>query len=135
MQYQYNDGGRNAAGFKGITNDCVVRAIAIAAEMDYAEVYKSINQLAKKNGESTARNGVSKKTTKQYMQKIGWRWVATMQIGQGCKVHLKADELPQGRLVVSVSKHLVAVIDGVAHDNHDPRRGGTRCVYGYWIKP
>jgi hypothetical protein len=45
---------------------------------------------------------------------------------------LKADELPAGRLIVSVSKHLVAVIDGVAHDTHDPSRGGTRCVYGYY---
>jgi hypothetical protein len=33
-----------------------------------------------------------------------------------------------GRLVVSVSGHMVAVIDGVIHDNHDCSRGGTRCV-------
>jgi hypothetical protein len=26
------------------------------------------------------------------------------------------------------------VIDGVVHDTHDPRRGGTRCVYGYYQK-
>jgi hypothetical protein len=25
------------------------------------------------------------------------------------------------------------VIDGVLHDTHDCTRGGTRCVYGYWI--
>jgi hypothetical protein len=43
-----------------------------------------------------------------------------MQIGSGCTVHLRADELPSGRLVVSVSKHLTAVIDGVIHDAHDP---------------
>lgn len=60
------------------------------------------------------------------------RRTPTMAIGSGCKVHLRADELPTGRLVVSVSKHLVAVVDGVVHDTHDPRRGGTRCVYGYW---
>lgn len=55
-----------------------------------------------------------------------------MQIGQGCKVHLRADELPQGRLVVSLSKHHSAVIDGVVHDTFDPNRDGTRCVYGYY---
>jgi hypothetical protein len=33
-----------------------------------------------------------------------------MQIGPGCTVHLRADELPSGRLVVSVSKHLIAAI-------------------------
>ncbi len=36
-----------------------------------------------------------------------------MQIGSGCTVHLRADELPSGRLVVSVSRHLTAVIDCV----------------------
>ena len=43
-----------------------------------------------------------------------------MAIGSGCKVHLADSELPFGRLVVSVSKHYTAVIDGVVHDTHDP---------------
>lgn len=55
-----------------------------------------------------------------------------MLIGQGCRVHLRQGELPHGRLVVSVSKHLTAVIDGVIYDTHDPSRGGMRCVYGYY---
>ena len=29
---------------------------------------------------------------------------------------------------------MVCVIDGVIHDNHNPSRGGTRCVYGYYQK-
>jgi hypothetical protein len=32
MKFNYNDGGREAAGFKGFTGDCVCRAIAIATE-------------------------------------------------------------------------------------------------------
>jgi len=55
-----------------------------------------------------------------------------MKIGSGYKVHLAEGELPMGRLVVHVSKHSVAVIDGVLHDTHDPTRGESRCVYGYW---
>jgi len=55
-----------------------------------------------------------------------------MQIGSGCRVHLRADDLPAGRLIVKVTHHLVAVIDGVIHDTHNCSRGGTRCVYGYW---
>jgi len=43
-----------------------------------------------------------------------------MAIGSRCKVHLADGELPPGRLVVSVSKHYAAVIDGVIHDTHDP---------------
>jgi len=37
-----NDGGRKAAGFRGETNDCVTRAIAIAGRLDYREVYDGL---------------------------------------------------------------------------------------------
>lgn len=64
---------------------------------------------------------------------FGGKWHPTMTIGSGCKVHLRADELPSGRIVCSCSGHLVAVIDGVLNDTFDSSRGGKRCVYGYWI--
>lgn len=66
------------------------------------------------------------------MQELGFIWTPTMQVGSGCQVHMRKDELPAGRLVVSLSKHYAAVIDGTLHDTHDCTRGGTRCVYGYW---
>jgi hypothetical protein len=146
MVWQYNDGGRKAARFKGATGDCVTRAIAIATGKPYVEVYHEINDAAKdekfRRGKigfaatigrgSSARTGVLKATLKEYIASLGWTWTPTMKIGTGCRVHLKADELPAGRLIVSVSRHLVAVIDGVIHDTHDPSRNGTRCVYGYW---
>ena len=53
----------------------------------------------------------------------------------GYTVHLQFGELPMGRLVVQVSKHLTAVIDGIIHDTFDPTREGTCCVYGYWSSP
>lgn len=37
-----------------------------------------------------------------------------------------------GRIIVRLSRHISAVIDGVIHDTYDPSRDGTRCVYGYW---
>jgi len=42
MTFIIDDGGRSAAGYRGDTGDCVVRAIAIAASRPYAEVYKAI---------------------------------------------------------------------------------------------
>ena len=134
-----DDGGRAAAGFRGTTGDCVTRAIAIAAAMDYATVYNALNamtaprRLRGKRGGS-ARTGVPKDVTRTYLDRLGWRWTPTMGIGTGCRVHLCATELPAGRLIVSVSRHLVAVIDGIMHDTHDPSRDGRRCVYGYWQK-
>jgi len=83
---------------------------------------------------SDASAGVKRQLYKDYLKSFGWTWTATMGIGTGCTVHLADGELPMGTLIVSVSRHLVAVIDGVIQDTHDCSRGGTRCVYGYWRK-
>jgi len=140
--FQLDDGGRRAAGYKGKAGDCVVRAIAIATGEPYQQIYELVNSAAmcertgkRKRGKSNARTGVYRTSIKRVMKSLGWVWTPTMQIGSGCTVHLRADELPAGRLVVSVSKHLTAVIDGVIHDTHDCSRRGTRCVYGYWQPP
>ena len=136
MNFQYNDGGRKEAGYKGEAKDCVVRSIAIAAGKPYQEVYDAINLLSDKERvgrhKSSARNGVYRKTWETYLLSLGWTWKPTMFVGQGCKVHLIANELPSGRIIARVSKHMVAVIDGVINDTQDPSRNGTRCVYGYW---
>jgi|SRR5580765_1384230 len=143
MNFIYNDGGRKAAGFRGDTGDCVVRAIAIATQIPYQEVYDGINELAqrerrgvRKRGISTAARGVYRNTYDRYLTAHGWTWTPTMKIGSGCKVHLTDGELPANRrLIVVVSRHLTAVINGAVHDTHDPQRGTKRCVYGYWSKP
>lgn len=130
------DGGRGAAGFSVANDagDCVSRAIAIAAELPYREVYDAVAALsADHGGRRSARDGITKKVVRRAFEEfLGWAWTPTMKIGSGCQVHLRPDELPSGRLVVNLSKHVCAVVDGVVYDNADPRRGGTRCVYGYW---
>lgn len=131
MKFVYDDGGRSKYFQAKNVRDCAVRAIAIATSKDYLEVYNALKQL---NGGKSCRNGTPKKVDKAYLKSIGWTWVPTMQIGGGCRVHLDADELPSGTLIVQVSGHLTCVKDGVIYDTFNPSRGGTRCVYGYWIK-
>lgn len=142
MDFVFHDGGRAAAGYKGKTGDCVTRSIAIVTGKPYQEVYEGLNQLAqtertgrRKKRRSNSRTGVYRKTYQRYIESLGWRWTSAMSIGSGCRVHLKAKELPRGRLLVKVSKHLTAVIDGVLYDTHNCSRGGTRCVYGYFSRP
>jgi hypothetical protein len=150
LPFVFNDGGRAAAGFRGKADDCVARAIAIAANLPYADVYsalaKGVGAERGSKGE-TARNGVHtrRKWFRDYMSSLGFSWKPTMRIGSGCTTHLSQGELPMGRLVVSLSKHAAAVLDGVIHDTFDPSRetqvvdpdGSVRvthrCVYGYWM--
>lgn len=137
MEWIYCDGGRADAGFKGTAGDCGVRAVAIATGMEYGEVYKRIGELAKEERyrdgrRSSPRTGVFRKTFHKLMEEIEWEWIPLMGIGTGCRVHMRPEELPSGRIIVSLSKHYAAVVDGVLYDTHDCTRDGTRCVYGYW---
>lgn len=153
-KWVYDDGGRADAGFLGKTGDCFTRAVAIASRRTYKEIYSFVNVVAKELKEhgdagfshkqkscqkkkrwgslGDARRGVKKPLFDEVMHRMGWVWTATMAWGTGCKTHLKAEDLPSGRLVCRVTKHMVAVIDGVIHDTYDASRDGTRCVYGYF---
>lgn len=142
MTWVFNDGGRQDAGFKGSANDCVCRAICIATGLPYKQIYDRLSEgnatqrraKGEARGQRSARNGIfiQRKWFKDYMIELGFTWIPTMTIGSGCTVHLKADELPKGKLVCNVSRHVAAVIDGVINDTHDCSREGKRCVYGYW---
>lgn len=149
LPFVADDGGRAAAGFRGESGDCVTRAIAIAGGLDYAEVYDDLMTRARQWLSTTRsrkrftrsgarrspspRNGMFPEVYRPFMEELlGWPRTATMGIGTGTTVHLARGELPTGRLVVQVSGHLCAVVDGVVHDTYDPCRRGTRAVYGYW---
>ena len=142
MDFVFHDGGRAPAGYKGKTGDCVTRSLAIATGKTYQQVYDALNQFAeterigkRKRKRSNSRTGVFRKTYQSYLESLGWQWTSTMSIGSGCQVHLRASELPPGPLIVKVSRHLTAVIDGVLYDTYDCSRAGTRCVYGYFSQP
>ena len=139
--FVYNDGGRSRAGYKGYAGDCAVRSIAIATDLSYQEAYDLVNDFgakerkgSRRRGTSNARTGVHRPTFRRIMDHLEWSWTPTMKVGQGCKVHMRSDELPTGTLILNVSKHYCAVIDGVVHDTYRDDRNGTRCVYGYWSR-
>ncbi len=124
--WQYNDGGRWGAGFIGDVGDCATRAIAIATDTSYREVYDSICALAgEKEKFAQAHMGATSVTIESYLEGIGWR-------RRALRSHLNADELPNGRLIIEMPRHLVAVIDGVINDLFDSSRGGTAKITGYY---
>lgn len=131
MEYIYNDGGRSKY-FKGKANDCVCRAISIASNRDYKEVYDSL-----KKALGTPRNGVfaQNKAFKDWMVANGFVWTPCSGIGVKTSVHFIEGELPKGRLVCSATKHYVAVVDNKVYDTWDSRYNSfneVRRIYGYW---
>jgi hypothetical protein len=115
QHWVYDDGGRAAAGYKGNASDCVCRAIAIATEQPYRKVYDELSAFGwfPGNGMKRGEDGLyrsrpdnEERLTLEYLAELGWVWTPTRRIGSGCRVHLRADELPPGRLIASVSRHL-----------------------------
>jgi len=143
IHWKHSDGGRAEAGYKSSSSDCGVRAIANATGIPYATTYALVAHFSKgerqgkrKRGISHPSKGIYRQCMDKVMAFIGWEWHPTMFIGQGCKVHLAHNELPDNcAMVVSLSKHYTAVINRVVHDTYDPSRNGDRCVYGYYTGP
>jgi hypothetical protein len=133
MRYVYDDGGRAAAGFDRRTGDCVCRAIAIATGKPYREVYDGLNALCalyggnQRRGRTYAESGVPQHITDLYLGGLQWRFVSTN------KERMRRMDMPAGRLIVRVSKHLFALIDNVVHDNGEHWRG-LRPVHGYYVE-
>lgn len=138
MEFVYSTGGREKY-FKGKTGDCVTRAIAIATNKDYKEVYDSLFEFIKSNSRRktgcSPRNGVRGYLSKRYLVEVlGCEWVPCSEFGKGCTTHLDPKELPTHKtIIVKLSKHLACVKDGKLYDTYDSSRGGSRCVYGYYI--
>jgi hypothetical protein len=147
-----DDGGRetsgiaNAARRKDRTGDCVTRAIAIATGKPYLEVHTALTAATVRHVYSDeskfgkwqrrhggvctydADHGCPNGAYGPYLESLGWKFTST----KDQKVRLRADELPLGRLVVEIRRHLVAVIDGVIHDTYDSGGAGRVRVKGYW---
>ena len=129
MKYIYNDGGRKAAGFKGVAGDCGARAMAIALNLDYKTVYKELANANADNGRAkSARNGINKDIYSDVLKRYGWVW---HQVPKFSGRKARCSDMPSGIVIAKQAHHFVAVIDGIANDTWDCTH---RMVYGYWKK-
>ena len=119
--YQYDEDGNDILNKDGTTKEFRLKS---NSKLAYGMKPKN----------DSARLGTHRKIFTPYLLRHGWKWKPTMFIGQGCKTHLRYDDLPMGILICSISRHIVTIKDKVIHDTYDCSRDGTRCVYGYFYK-
>ena len=119
--FEYDDGGRIAAGYKGHTGDCVIRAIAIATGQEYKPLYKRFAALNKvRYGKATGRDGVSSKDYVPVLEELGF---ARVQNRRGKPLLTFTEAYKQyGNCIVSTTKHIAAIIDGNLRDTYDHRQ-------------
>ena len=125
MRYAKDDGGREIAGYKGSgVGDCVPRAICIANGLKYRETRGHLDKLNMEMSgglDTSTQNGTSTPVSHKFLSDRGWEVVLTK--GQYLK------DIPQkGTYIACLTRHYVAVIDGVVRDTWDSRKSKrTKC--------
>lgn len=125
------DGGKIAEGFNNETNDCAVRALAIATQTPYAEVHKNLKAKGRRDRRGT---------------KLAWITEAVKQLAPGSEEIVPSSisscgsrfrisypnlsdtlrKYREGRYVIVVTGHAIAVIDGIVHDSGQIKGGRSR---------
>lgn len=159
LPFVKTDGGRAKAGFRGTCGDCGTRALAIAGEHEYGEVYQQIASSKQwrlggsgyyRNRGTSPREGVDQCDMEAAMKTLDKRGVwkrfefATLAHHLRPKTSLanawtseflvnRWDIPSVGTMIVNVPRHYFAVIDGVAYDSwdsqSDPTQRGPRRRY------
>lgn len=126
LRYEYDDGGRAGAGYKGKTGDCGIRAVSIFSGAPYKDVYLAARNLCKcekvrkRKKASSPRGGLQRDT----MDALVRQFVPTAErvsFGVGEKPTLSECANRYGRFIGSVTKHFVAVADYTVRDIWDCR--------------
>lgn len=128
MKFKYNTGGREKYYKKINVRDCATRAIAIANNMDYKEVYELMWEYQGKS----PRNGVSQDTTNNCLNDLGWEYI---NIEQEFK-RINDFEIQKEKLILRLkmkanTTHTVAYINGIINDTWNCSKDNPR-VLGYW---
>ncbi len=116
-----------------LVEDCVKRAIALAANMDYRIVQRELNRYKRVTGAESYNSGYN---PHRYIENVlkGEKLVFSakegerrMTGGEFCR------QYPKGRYVLNMPGHFTACIDGVIYDTWDP---SEKIVYtAYKITP
>ena len=133
MRYIKDDGGRADSGLKGKSGDCSVRAYAIATGRPYLQTQQELKELtnAMTGGfEPSISGGVYLPVFNRFLLERGW-------VANPCKGMYLKDAPTDRTIIVSISRHFVAVMNGTVRDTWDCRNSRrTKCkspkMDGYW---
>ena len=144
LPFTFTTGGRHEAGYKGYTNDCVIRAIVVMTERPYKEIYKLVHNHMKANPMykqrydkkyCSPRFGVYQEQTEAIMKQLGYKYVSVKNLvpnsGQG--VSSLTSILPK-HCIIRVIGHLVAYKEGVLFDTGSPTNLRRHIVQGVFVR-
>lgn len=116
LGFQLNDGGRPQG--TPVFNDCVVRAVAIAARLPYDVVYNTLEGFGLLTGTGV---NVGSRVFKDWLTHLGFVRISSIT---------EMRFIPHGRVIAFTPGHYTAIIDGVINDVRDE---SNDIVMHYWV--
>ena len=109
-------------------NDCVVRAIAVATERSWGEVYQDLCRMGRRECDMPSSNSV----WGLYLQEMGFRQFLLPESCPRCvTVWACCDRYPMGTYIIGTGDHAVCVIDGCYYDSFD---SGDEVPSYFWMR-
>ena len=153
LKFQFDDGGRKAAGYQGATGDCVIRALSINLGLHYEDIYKTFIPQQNEQVISRPYMGLRRQakltTTSSQFANGKCSGISINVYGPVLKEHGWIDRKIDGHLTVkqaiqqfgrtlifrianSSVHHLVAVKNGVVRDTWNSTK--TRSICQVWSR-
>ena len=108
--------------------DCVIRAIAVATDRPWAEVYDDLYRLGREEADMMSSNEL----WGLYLYRLGFEPFTLPSSCPECVTVAEfADRFPVGRYIIGTGTHAVAVIDGDYYDTFDS--GGLNVSYYFTV--
>lgn len=123
--FVWSDGGRAVSRRPKQSNDCTVRAVAIALNMSYDHAYDLLAGAGRKCWSGFDVVG--------WLAAQDWAEKIPFPAEKGRRRMNPAEfskRFASGRYICRVAKHVFAVVDGVIHDSNEQRP--DRCIYTAW---
>ena len=127
VYYQPND-----KDIKDKTGDCQIRALCKTLDLTWVEAFDLTIPICRELQTYTFFD-CNLEQTKKAMQRIGFEYtgISNKKGSKRPTVESFAKSHPQGKYILSLARHVVAVVDGKYYDTWDC---GNKSLYGYYTK-
>ncbi len=123
--FRETDAGRSRSRRPKQSNDCAVRALALARDLGYDEAYDLLAAQGRKSWRGFALH--------KWLNQQSWAVKIPFPAIKGQPRMNPAtfcEQFPKGIYICRVAKHVLTVIDGIVHDTFASRP--NRCIYTAW---
>ena len=114
---------------KDQVGDCVIRAVAIATEQDYMEVFNALFEIGKELG----RMPNDKQCYERYLTSKGWVKQSPLRNWEKKKYRVKklGSKFKDQSVIIHTTNHLTTLVNGDINDTWDCREW---CANSYYVK-